>query len=158
MWTTTVPELDIIIRSASIFFFVMIVMRMWGKKHLSEVSPFDLILMLIMSESLQNSLIDDDKSVTGGMLSFGTLITLNVLANRLGFYSRKAEKIIEGTPKILIRSGCIDEKTLKKESMTLQELHSILRQQGVMDPQEVEWGIIEPNGKFSVVKKQEKAS
>lgn len=158
MWATTTPEIQIITRSASIFVFVMFVMRLWGKKHLSELSPFDLILTLILSESLQNALVDDDKSIVGGFLSFGTLIVLNVIANKLGFWSRTAEKIIEGTPKILIRKGCIDEKTLKEESMTMQELHSALRQQGVMDPNEVEWGIIEPNGKFSVIKKQEKAS
>lgn len=158
MWSmqTAVPEL--LIRAASIFFFAMIVMRIWGKKHLSELNPFDLVLMLIMSESLQNALVDDEKSITGGMISMGTLVLLNVLVNKLTFHSRKAEKVIDGTPRILIKGGEVDLKMLKQESMTMQELHAALRQQGVMEPGEVEWGIIEPNGKFSVIKKQEKAS
>ena len=154
MWSTTTPEIEIIIRTASIFAFAMIVMRLWGKKHLSELNPFDLVLMLIMSESLQNALIDDDKSITGGFLSMGTLILLNVLVNKLTSKSRKAEKLIDGTPKILIKGGELDERILKQESMTMQELHSALRQQGVLEPSEVEWGIIETNGKFSVIKKQ----
>lgn len=158
MWSTTTPEIEIFIRSASIFVFVMFVMRMWGKKHLSELNPFDLVIMLIMSESLQNALVDDDKSVVGGFISMGTLVLLNVLLNKLTFKSRPAEKLIDGTPKILIKGGKIDEQMLKHEGMTMQELHSALRQQGVMEPGEVEWGIIEPNGKFSVIKKQEKAS
>ncbi len=136
----------------------MVVMRLWGKKHLSELNPFDLILMLIMSESLQNALVDDEKSITGGILSMGTLILLNVLINKITFRSRNAEKLIDGTPKILIKGGKLDERMLKQESMTMQELHAALRQQGVMEPGDVEWGIIEPNGKFSVIKKQEKAS
>jgi uncharacterized membrane protein YcaP (DUF421 family) len=152
------PELEIIIRGTAIFFFAMIVMRLWGKKHLSELNPFDLVLMLIMSESLQNALIDDEKSVTGGFISMGTLIVLNTLLNKFTTHSRTVEKIAEGTPKILIRGGHLDLKMLKRESMTMQELHTALRQQGVMEPEEVEWGIIEPDGKFSVIKKQEKSS
>lgn len=158
MWSMTTPEIEIIIRSASIFVFAMVVMRVWGKKHLSELNPFDLILMLIMSESLQNALVDDEKSITGGILSMGTLIILNVIVNRITFSSHKAEKFIDGTPKVLIKGGELDHKMLKQEKMTMQELHAALRQQGVMEPGDVEWGIIEPNGKFSVIKKQEKAS
>ncbi len=158
MWSLQSPEYEIIVRAAAIFFFAMIVMRLWGKKHLSELNPFDLVLMLIMSESLQNALLDDDKSILGGFLSFGTLILLNTVINKLTFKSRPAEKLIDGTPKILIRGGKLDQKMLKQESMTMQELHEALRQQGVLEPSDVEWGIIEPNGKFSVVKKQEKAS
>jgi uncharacterized membrane protein YcaP (DUF421 family) len=159
MWDMdTTKVFEIIVRGAAIFFFVMIVMRFWGKKHLSELNPFDLVLMLIMSESLQNALVDDDKSITGGFVSMGTLIVLNTLFNKLTSHSRAAEKIIDGTPKIIIKGGKLDEKMLKQESMTMQELHAALRQQGVMEPGDVEWGIIEPNGKFSVIKKQEKAS
>ncbi len=158
MWEMEKPLIEILIRAAAIFFFAMIVMRFWGKKHLSELNPFDLVLMLIMSESLQNALVDNDKSIAAGMVSMGTLVLLNVVLNKIIFHSRKAEKIFEGTPRILIKGGKIDEKMLKQESMTMQELHAALRQQGVMEPGDVEWGIIEPNGKFSVIKKQEKAS
>jgi uncharacterized membrane protein YcaP (DUF421 family) len=158
MWLMDKPEYEIIVRGVAIFFFVMVVMRFWGKKHLSELNPFDLVLMLIMSESLQNALVADDKSIFGGFLSMGTLIVLNTIFNKLTTHSRTAEKIIDGTPKFLIRDGKLDHKMLKEEAMTMQELHSALRQQGVMEPEEVEWGIIEPNGKFSVIKKQEKAS
>ncbi|MES2526210.1 MAG: YetF domain-containing protein [Bdellovibrionota bacterium] len=158
MWSTETPVIELLIRASAIFFFAMIIMRVWGKKHLSELNPFDLVLMLIMSESLQNALVDDDKSIAGGMISMGTLVLLNVVLNKLIFHSRKAEKIIEGTPRIIIKGGEIDQRMLKHESMTMQDLHAALRQQGVMEASDVEWGIIEPNGKFSVIKKQEKAS
>ncbi|MFL5785312.1 MAG: DUF421 domain-containing protein [Bacteriovoracaceae bacterium] len=158
MWHLENPWYEISARSASIFLAVMIIMRFWGKKHFSEMNPFDFVLLLICSETLQNALVDDEKSVTGGIISIGTLILMNVLFNRLGFYSRRMEKMIDGTPKILIKGGKIDEKLMRKECLTMQELHAALRQEGIMEPSEVQWGIIETNGKISVIKKDEKSS
>jgi uncharacterized membrane protein YcaP (DUF421 family) len=141
-----------------IFIAVMIIMRVWGKKHFSEINPFDFVLLLICSESLQNALIADDHSVVGGIVSIITLVLLNVFFNRLGFFSRTMEKFIDGTPKILIRGGVVDQKIMKRECMTMQELHAALRQHGIMEPSEVQWGIIESNGKISVIKMKEKTN
>ncbi len=158
MWSSETPVTELLIRAGAIFVFAMVIMRIWGKKHLSELNPFDLVIMLVMSESLQNALVGDDKSIFGGMISMTTLILLNVALNKSLYYFRPAERVIEGTPRIIIKGGEIDHKMLKLESMTMQDLHSALRQQGVMEAEEVEWGIMETNGKFSVIKKHEKAS
>lgn len=158
MFDMTKEWYEIVVRAAIIFVAVMVIMRIWGKKHFSEINPFDFVLLLIISESLQNALVDDDKSITAGVISFSTLVLLNVLFNRLGFFSRRMEKLIDGQPRILIRDGELDKKLMLRECLTMQEIHTALRQQGVMEPSEVQWAIIETNGKISVIKKEEKTN
>lgn len=146
---------EIIIRTTIIFLFILITFRISGEKHLGELTPFDFVLLLIISEAVQNALIDDDHSVTAGLICVATLIILNTIVNRISFSSKSAEKLIEGTPKVLIYKGRVHKDTQENEKISDQELYEALRQEGVLDPKEVYLAAIETSGKISVVKKKD---
>jgi uncharacterized membrane protein YcaP (DUF421 family) len=151
MWTLQTSWYELLIRGTSIYFFMFIILRIWGKKHLGEMTAFDFILLLFMSEAVQNSLIDDDKSIWGGMIVIATFIFWNVIINKLGYRSRKLEKILDGVPKVLIKDGKLFKETMEKEQITFQELYGALREEGVLDIKDVKQATIETNGHISIV-------
>jgi uncharacterized membrane protein YcaP (DUF421 family) len=152
MWTLQTPWYELVIRGSCIFFFMFIILRIWGKKHLGEMTAFDFILLLFMSEAVQNSLIDDDKSILGGMIVISTFLFWNVLLNKITYYFHKMEKIIDGSPLVLIKDGKLFKEVMTKEELTDQELHQALRQGGVLNIEEVKQATIETNGHISVIK------
>lgn len=151
MWTLTTPWYELVIRGTVIYIFMFIIMRVWGKKHLGELTAFDFILLLFMSEAVQNSLVDDEKSLFGGMIVIATFLSWNVLVNKLTFHFRPLEKLLDGEPKVLIKDGKIVESVRQKEQITDQELHEAIRQQGVLEIGKVKQATIETNGHISVV-------
>lgn len=155
MWQLQGHWYELVIRASTIFAFLFIVFRLWGKKHMGEIAAFDLLLMLLMSEAVQNSLVDDDKSITAGMIVITTLIVLNIIMGRLSYRSRKLERILDGEPIDLIRNGRIIEEVLKKEKMTTQQLLECIREEGVESVKQVKRATLESNGKISVIKKSE---
>lgn len=152
MWALETPWYELIIRAIVLFFFLFLVMRMWGKKHFGELNPFDFLLLLIMSESVQNVLVDDEKSITGGLISLSTLFILNVILNRLSYRSQRLERYIDGVPKVLVQNGKVDEQAKARLRLTDQELEEALRLEGVMDLASVKEARMETNGHISVVK------
>ena len=155
MWQLQTPLFEIILRSGIIFLFLFFSFRLTGKKHLSELSPFDFILLLIMSECLQNGLVGEDYSIWAALISVSTLILLNILINRIAFSSDRAEKFLEGNPKVLIFKGKVNQKTKDHEKISDQELAESLRQEGVLDPADVYLATLETSGKISVIKKSD---
>lgn len=151
MWTLETPWYELVIRGTVIYFFMFILMRIWGKKHLSEVTTFDFILLLFISEAVQNSLVDDDHSLPGGMIVITTFLVWSTVLNKLTFRSRKLEVIIDGTPKIIVKDGKVQEDVIKKEEITEQELLEALRENGVLELKDVKQATIETNGHISVV-------
>lgn len=154
MWALETPWYELVIRAAVVFLFLFLVCRIWGRKHLGQLSPFDFILLLIISECFQSALQGEEKSITGGMIALLTLVILNTILNRTTFFSKKLENIIDGNPKILISNGIVDDEMRKKEVLSYQDLHSALRMEGVMEISDVLQATIEPNGRISVVRKQ----
>ncbi|HXH74735.1 MAG TPA: YetF domain-containing protein [Bacteriovoracaceae bacterium] len=106
-----------------------------------------------MSEAIQNALIDDEKSISGAYITVTTMMLLNVILNKISFHSKKAESIIQGKAKLLIKNGFIDKKVMQQETMTDEELLQALRHQGVLKVEDVGIAMIEPNGEITVVKK-----
>lgn len=119
------------------------------------MTPFDLLLLLIISEAIQNSLVGDEKSITGGLVTVGTLVLLNSLMNKLTFHSQKAEMILEGSPRILIENGILRQEALKKEKITDDELHESLREHGVLNIEDVRRATMENDGSISVVRRDD---
>lgn len=157
MWSLDSEWQELVIRAASIFTFLFVLFRVWGKKHFGELTPFDFILLLIISEAVQNALVDDDHSVTAAFVSISTLVVLNIILTKISFYSKRAEKIIEGNPKILIQNGRLDRNLMRRETISDQVLHEALRMQGVMEIDEVYQATLEANGSISVVKKKDES-
>lgn len=155
MWQLDTEWYELVLRALAVFSFLFIVMRLWGKKHFGEFTPFDFILLLIMSEAVQNALVENDKGVPAAFITIGTLVAMNIFLNKLTFYFRKAERIIDGTPEVLIKNGKINREMLNKQTITDQELHEALRMEGVLDVDEVFLAMMETNGKISVIKKKD---
>ena len=155
MWALETPIWELIIRATSVFTFLFLVCRIWGRKHMGQLSPFDFILLLIISECFQSALQGEEKSITGGMIALTTLVSLNTILSRTTFFSRRLEKIIDGAPKILIKDGIVDEEMRKKEVLSYQDLYTALRMEGVLEIKDVVQATIEPNGRLSVVRKHE---
>lgn len=151
MWTLTTPWYELVLRATIIFFFMFVALKIWGKKHLGEMAAFDFILLLFISEAIQNSIIDDDKSVPGGMIVVVTFLLWNSLLNKLTFRNRFLEKMLDGTPRILVRDGKMDREALRKEQITEQELFEAMRNEGVDDLGKVKRATLETNGHLSIV-------
>lgn len=154
MWTLTTPWYELIIRAATIYLLLFILLRFWGKKHLGEMAAFDFLILLIISEAVQSSLLGGEESISGGLLVVCTFLLLASLMNWFSFYSRKAERLLEGTPKVIIRDGKLMEKVLHKEKITLSELLEAIREQGVLHLHDIGLAMLEANGKISVIKKE----
>ena len=146
------PWYELVIRATCVFLFLFFVCRLWGRKHMGQLSPFDFILLLIISECFQSALQGEEKSITGGMIALLTLVALNTILSRITFFSTRLEKIIDGKPKILIMDGVIDEEMRKKEVLSYQDLYSALRLEGVDEIKNVKQATIEPNGRITIIR------
>lgn len=153
MWKLDTPWYELVIRGSVIYFFMFTMIKIWGKKHLGEIAIFDFILLLFISEAVQNSLVDDDKSLPGGMIVITTFLFWNTFINKLTYRSRKLEKLLDGEPKYLVKNGFVDLNLMKQEQITEQELFEGLRQQGVDDLKKVKLATLETNGHLSVIEK-----
>ena len=137
-----------ILRSLLVFMFLAVALRLGGKREMGQLNVLDLAVLLLASNALQNALIGDDNSVTGGVIGASTLFLANYLFVRLTFSNSRARRILEGTPRVLLRNGEADADALRKEAITETELVDIVLQHGFSDPHEVGLIMIETNGSF----------
>ena len=145
--------MDIVLRAIALYVFVVFIMRVIGRRELSSMTPFDLVLLIILGDAIQQGLTQDDYSVTGAVLAIATIASLQVLTSYLSYKSRSARKVFEGEPIVLVERGELVERNLKRERMTADEVAEEMRQQQVGSLDEVEWGILEANGSISFIKK-----
>jgi uncharacterized membrane protein YcaP (DUF421 family) len=145
--------MDIVLRAIVLYAFVVFVMRVIGRRELSSMTAFDLVLLIVLGDAIQQGLTQDDYSVTGAVLAIATIATLQVLTSYVSFKSRRARKVFEGEPIVLVERGELVERNLTRERMTADEVAEEMRQQQVGSLDEVEWGILEANGSISFIKK-----
>ena len=141
-----------IVRAAIVYAFLFVLLRFIGKKHVGELAPFDLIVLLILSETVQNAMIGDDKSLVGGLISAATLIALTQAMSILSWRSKRLSRIIEGTPKVLVRNGERNRDTMQREQVSISELVEAMRQNGCCSILEVKLAMLENDGKISIVR------
>jgi uncharacterized membrane protein YcaP (DUF421 family) len=145
--------MDLVLRAIAVFFFVLILTRVIGRRELSQLAPFDLILLIILGDALQQGLTQDDYSVTGAILIVGTFAVLQVLMSWLGFRFRALRPILEGEPLIIVQDGKPVDKNLKRERLSLEEVMESARIHEIGSLDEVQWAVIERNGEISFIKK-----
>ena len=150
MFHLPVPLLEKIIRPVIVYVCLILFLRLFGKRELAQLNPFDLVVLLSLSNTVQNAIIGDDNSITGGIVGAFSLLAINWLLMRLLFKMPKVNAALEGTATVLIRHGEIDQAALKKETLTELELRSVLHRQGLNEFGEVELCVLEPNGTFYV--------
>ena len=154
MWNITVHWWELILRSAIVYLFLIVLLRLTGKRQVGQLAPFDLVLLLVLSNAVQNSMNGGDNSVQGGLISATALVGLNYLVGLATFKSKKLESIIEGRPQVLIHDGKLFEDVMKGAKLTRHELQAALRQSGCTCVEDVRSAILENNGAISVVMRQ----
>ena len=150
MFQLPVPLLEKIARPIVVYLFLVIFLRIFGKRELAQLNPFDLVVLLSLSNTVQNAIIGNDNSVSGGVIGAFSLLTINWLLTRLLFTLPKVDEALEGTKTVLIKDGVVDAIALKKETMTEAELLSVVHKQGLNYFSEVATCALEPNGSFYV--------
>ena len=151
-WIPDIPLEEKILRSLIVYLFLLLVFRLLGKRQVGQLTPFDLIVLLMISNVLQNAMIGPDNSVTGGLLGASTILLVNWLISRFAFLSRRFERIVEGDPVLVVHHGKVIESSLRRENFSREELLSTLRSQGVFDVGEVRAAVLETSGKLSVLR------
>jgi uncharacterized membrane protein YcaP (DUF421 family) len=141
--------MQIVLRAAALYLFVWIVMRAMGRKEISQLSSFDLILLIVMGDLIQQGVTGDDRSVVGAMLAVATMALLVLAASYASFRWRKVQPVIQGVPVVILQDGRPLRDVLDIERLTLDEVRDAAREQGIPDLGAVEMGVLEPDGKFS---------
>jgi uncharacterized membrane protein YcaP (DUF421 family) len=148
MFHLPLPVLEKILRPVIVYLFLVGFLRLFGKRELAQLNPFDLVVLLSLSNTVQNAMIGDDNSVSGGVIGAFSLLAINWALTWMMFRSPKLNAVLEGSARVLIRHGVVDWEATKKEALTELELRSVLHKQGFNNFDEVEKCVLEPNGKF----------
>jgi uncharacterized membrane protein YcaP (DUF421 family) len=157
MLSMSVPWWELIVRSAVVYAALIIILRATGKRQVGQLAPFDLVLLLVLSNAVQNSMNGGDNSLVGGLISAITLITLNHVVGIATFRSKRIEAIVEGRPLIIVHNGRVFEDVLAQAKLTHHELDAALRQNGCTCVDEVRSAILENNGAISVIPRSRSA-
>jgi len=148
MFFLQLPVLEKILRPMIVYLALVVFLRIFGKRELAQLNPFDLVVLLSLSNTVQNAMIGDDNSVSGGIIGALSLLVINWLLTRVLFHAPKLNDALEGDETVLVRHGAVDWAAAKKEALTDLELRSVLHRQGFDRFEEVEKLVLEPNGNF----------
>jgi uncharacterized membrane protein YcaP (DUF421 family) len=145
--------MDIVLRAVVLFGFLLLVTRVIGKRELSTLQPFDLILLIVLGDAVQQGLTQDDYSVTGSMLVIGSIAVLQVAVSYVGFKFPWARPFLEGEPVVLVQDGQPIERNLRRERLTHDELCEAARKQQLESLDDVKWAVLETSGEITFIKK-----
>ncbi len=150
MFHLPVPILEKLLRPVVVYLVLVLLLRIFGKRELAQLNPFDLVVLLSLSNTVQNAIIGDDNSVTGGIIGAVSLLAINWLVVRVLFRSPRLTRALEGRAAVLIRDGHVDRKALERESLSREELIEVIHRQGFEHVHDVHRCELEPNGSFYV--------
>jgi uncharacterized membrane protein YcaP (DUF421 family) len=153
MWNTTLPWWEFVFRGVVVYGFLIILLRVTGKRQVGQLAPFDLVLLLVLSNAVQNSMNGGDNSVVGGLVSAATLVGVNYFVGFAAFRSKRLERIIEGRPEVLIHNGILYKDVMRRAQLTHHELDAALRRNGCLTVEEVHSAVLENNGSISVTRR-----
>ena len=150
MWNLSLPWWEFVLRGVIVYVFLLIILRITGKRQTGQLAPFDLVLLLVLSNAVQNSMNGGDNSVPGGILSAATLIALHYGVAYVTFKNKTLEVWIEGTPRTLIHNGVLNENVMRDELLTRHELAAALRAAGCTEIEHVRVATLENNGQITI--------
>jgi len=148
-----VPVLEKIVRPIIVYLFLVLLLRAFGKRELAQLNPFDLVVLLSLSNTVQNAIIGNDNSLTGGLIGAFTLLGVNYIVVRFLFQHRRLDQLFEGKPSTLVEHGRVVEGALARELLTSSELVTVLHRQGFDGLDDVERCVLEPGGIFYIQRK-----
>jgi uncharacterized membrane protein YcaP (DUF421 family) len=146
---------DIVIRAAVIFAFVFALTRLLGRRELNSLEPFDLILLIVTGDLVQQGVTQNDESLTGAMLAISTIGLLTVALSYLSYRFKRMRPILDGEPIVLVEDGDMVEANLRRQRLTREEIGAEARLEGISSIADVRWAILETNGKISFVEKSD---
>ena len=146
--------MDLAIRAVALFGFVYLLTRIIGRRELSSMEPFDLILLIVVGDAIQQGLTQDDYSVTGALIVIGTFAVLQILISYLSYRFPRLRPALEGEPMVVVQDGQAIEKNMKRERITLEEVMVEARLQQVASLDQIAWAVLETSGKISIIPKQ----
>ena len=145
--------MDLVLRAIFMFAFVFALTRLIGRRELSSLEPFDLILLIVLGDAIQQGLTQDDYSVTGAVLVIGTLALLQVFTSVLSFRIPRLRPVLQGEPVVIVQDGRLIESNLRRERLTPDEVSEEARHNQIDSLERVAWAVLEPNGKISFIEK-----
>lgn len=148
---------DLMLRASAVYIFIVVAIRLFGKKELSQLSVVDLVFILLISNAVQNAMVGENTSLLGGLVAAGTLFVVNYILKKLIFRFKPIEKFIEGEPIMLIYEGKIQHQNVKQAGFTMQELDAAVREHGVDSIEKVNLAMLEVDGNISVLSEDFKA-
>jgi len=153
MFNLAIPWTEFIVRGVVVYVFLLILLRLTGRRQVGQLAPFDLVLLLVLSNAVQNSMNGGDNSLVGGLISAATLVALNFAVGSLTYRSKRLEALIEGRPQLLVHNGTHFEDVLRSAKLTHHELNAALRRGGCACVDDVHSAVLENNGSISVTPK-----
>jgi uncharacterized membrane protein YcaP (DUF421 family) len=145
--------MDIVARGVAIFFFLYVLMRVIGRRELSTLEPFDLILLVVLGDAVQQGLTQDDYSLTGAFLAIGTIAMLQMGTSYMNFRFPRLRPFLDGEPIVIVQDGKPIEKNLRRERVTTEDIASAAREQNVAHIEDIQWAVMETSGKITFIKK-----
>ena len=147
--------MDIVARAAVMFFVLYVLLRIMGKRELGQLTPFELVVMIVLGDLIQQAVTHNDFSLTGAVLAVSTFAFLAIAMSWLTYLSPRAEKLLDGEPRVVIRNGKLLKENLRRDRMTQSEVESEMRLAGIATMDQVAWAILEPQGTISFINKDE---
>jgi uncharacterized membrane protein YcaP (DUF421 family) len=151
MWHLSVPIWELILRALLVYAFLLLILRLSGKRQVGQLAPFDFVMLMLLSNAVQNSVNAGDNSFIGGIISAATLVAVSAVLAFVTFRSKRVEAFIDGEPQVLIRKGQLFERALARAQLTRHELNAALRSAGCTCVDEVDLAMLENNGAISVI-------
>jgi uncharacterized membrane protein YcaP (DUF421 family) len=150
--------MDIVLRASAVFVILYLLLRLLGKRELGQLTPFELLVMIVMGDLIQQGVTHNDFSLTGALLAVATFGFLALLLSWITYLFPAMERLLDGNPRVVVRDGTIIAENLRRDRVTRSELESEMRLAGIASLKDVAWAIIEPQGKISFIKAQGGAS
>ncbi len=150
MFHLPLPLLEKIARPLLVYLALIVFLRLFGKRELAQLNPFDLVVLLLLSNTVQNASIGDDNSVSGGVLGAFALLSANFLLNRVLYRVPSLDRALQGQQTVLVRDGVVDAVAMKREQLTQEELVQVIHRQNITGLGDVKKCVLEPNGTFYV--------
>ena len=154
MFFLGVPIAEKVLRPVVVYFFLIAGLRLAGKRELAQLNPFDLIVLLTLSNTVQNAIIGEDNSVTGGLIGAATLLVVNHWVVRYLYGHERVDRMVGGDPDVLIEGGVVHPERLQRELITIAELESAAHKQGFASLADIDRAILDPGGTICFVAKQ----
>ena len=146
-----IPVVEKIVRSVVVYLFLLAAFRVAGKRQLGQMTAFDLVVVLVISNVVQNALIGNDNSLGGGLIGATVILVLNAIVAWVTFHYKPLERLVENSPTVLVRHGRVLRDSLRRERLSLPEFRAALRRQGVVSLKDVRYAVLEEDGHLSVI-------